>query len=128
MRNAELKKMIEDLGGPPALFEILLDFYREMSRDVMIGFFFDGKDLAATSKRQGEFLLMAAGIEPAYSGKGPATAHTGLPPILPGHFDRRITILRDLLARKGLSAEHIRIWTEFEEAFRAVVVRRTHPS
>lgn len=126
--RADIKVLIESIGGPPVLFQLLLEFYQEMSRDPMIGFFFDGKDLVATSKKQGEFILMAAGLIPAYQGRGPATAHAEMPPILAGHFDRRITLLKGLLHRKGLTPEQIRLWSDFEESFRAVVVRRTHPS
>jgi truncated hemoglobin YjbI len=124
----EIRSLIEGIGGPEALFGLLLGFYELMSRDVMIGFFFDGKDLRAISRRQGEFILMASGLSPGYHGKGPSTAHAGLPPILAGHFDRRLLLLRQFLGEKGLSTDQIRVWSDFEESFREIVVRRTHPS
>ncbi|NDF15304.1 hypothetical protein EB061_08285 [bacterium] len=123
-----LRSLIEGIGGPEALFELLSGFYERMSRDLMIGFFFEGRDLGAISRKQGEFILMAAGLVTAYEGRGPSTAHTELPPILAGHFDRRILLLRQFLAQKGLNADQIRIWSDFEESFREIVVRRTHPS
>jgi truncated hemoglobin YjbI len=61
-------------------------------------------------------------VTPSYSGKPPAQAHAAMPPILPGHFDRRLVLLAETLAAEGLSAEDIRTWTDFENAFRSAIV------
>ena len=110
------------IGGEPALEAILKDFYSRMAKDVLIGFFFTGKDTDVIALRQKEFLMRAMGAVPSYSGKSPAQAHTELAPILSGHFDRRIVILRETLQDHGVAAEDIRIWVGFENAFRPVVV------
>jgi hemoglobin len=117
-----LKAIYEHLGGSVCgeekLHAIMKDFYQRMSQDILIGFFFDGKDLDHIAKMQAAFLMRAMGATPSYSGKPPAKAHDELAPILAGHFDRRLRILEDTLAAHGLSAEDIRTWIDFESAFR----------
>jgi truncated hemoglobin YjbI len=117
----EMKLLIESIGGPPRLFSILLRFYESLSTDLLVGFFFEGKDLRVISEKQGQFILASAGLLPAFSGKGPATAHSALPPILAGHFDRRLRVLEETLRNEGLSSAQIETWVRFEEAFRRVV-------
>jgi truncated hemoglobin YjbI len=120
----ELKTLIESIGGESALNRILGDFYLRMSRDVMIGYFFQGKPLEEISRKQGEFILMAAGLRQKFDGKGPASAHTALPPIYEGHFDRRLLLLRETLTSLGLLDADIETWIRFEESFRSMVVSR----
>ena len=93
-----------------------------MSQDVLIGFFFSGKDPRAVALKQKEFLLSKTGGVKSYSGKPPSQAHLKLPPIFPGHFDRRIEILKETLKKHDVSDEDMRIWVRFEKAFRKGVV------
>lgn len=111
--------------GEERLGEILKDFYRRMASDLLVGFFFRGKDVDAIAAKQKEFLLRAMGATPSYSGKPPAQAHETLAPILTGHFDRRLKLLEETLTDHGLSAEDIRTWTGFENAFRDGIVSNT---
>ena len=94
-----------------------------MSEDVLIGYFFTGKDTQTVADRQLEFLLVAMGVKTEYRGKIPTHAHLELPPIYTGHFDRRLVILKQTLSDEGLSEDEIQIWIEFEEAFREVIVK-----
>ena len=121
LSRPELKALYSRMGGEPALEKILKDFYRRMSQDILIGYFFDGKDLDAIALKQKEFLLRAMGATEVYTGKAPADAHSNLPKILRGHFDRRLRILEDTLRANGLNAEDIRIWVTFESAFREAI-------
>jgi hemoglobin len=93
-----------------------------MSADILIGFFFDGKDIALTASRQADFILAAGGFIDRFEGRGPASAHTALPPILSGHFDRRLQILREVLNENQVPTDAIETWVQFEEGFREVVV------
>lgn len=117
----ELKRIYERLGGEAPLGALMERFYERMAQDTMLGFFFYGKDLKAIASKQKEFLMRAMGATTSYSGKAPAQAHDALPPIRRGMFDRRLRILEEVLREAGLSAEDIRIWVAFEEAFREAV-------
>ena len=118
----ELAELVLEIGGETALFSILREFYERMSHDLMIGFFFAKLDLDHISRMQGKFFLLASGLTKAYEGKGPSTAHSSLPPIQAGHFNRRIILLRETLNSRGLSEKQIELWVSFEESFRAIVV------
>lgn len=118
----QLRALYERMGGKDKLFAILKDFYDLMAKDVLIGFFFDGKNTAAIAKQQGQFLLQAMGVSSTYQGKIPTNAHLELAPILTGHFDRRLVLLRETLEKHGLCEEDIRTWINFENLFRDVVV------
>ena len=88
----------------------------------MIGFFFAGHDLDQISEMQSVFLFRAMGLRPSYTGKPPADAHGALPPILTGHFDRRLLLLDQHLTREGLDASQRAVWVGFENAFRDSIV------
>ena len=118
----ELAKLITEIGGESTLVLILKDFYERLAKDVMVGFFFEKHDLTQISTMQGKFILMAAGIAKTFEGKGPSTAHAALPPILSGHFDRRLIILRETLRAHQLNESQVDTWVRFEESFRAIVV------
>lgn len=119
--ESRLKYLVESLGGSDRLGEILEVFYQAMQKDVMIGFFFAGKDIDKIAQMQKAFILKVAGLSKEYPGKLPNHAHLNLPPILRGHFDRRLVILKQVLTDQGVSSETTQIWLEFEEAFRNVV-------
>ena len=118
VRLPQLKKIYLDIGGEKGLSNILQDFYLRMSQDILIGFFFNGKDLAAIAEMQKLFLMRAMGGATSYTGKPPASAHLALAPILSGHFDRRLRILEDTLRDHHVSEDDIRAWVDFESAFR----------
>lgn len=109
-------------AGIDRLNSLLGAFYEELASDLLVGFFFDSKDLSAIRTAQASFLLKAMGVTQSYSGHPPAKAHLKLPPILSGHFDRRLIILRKHLEAAGLSPEAIRTWIEFENSFRPGIV------
>jgi truncated hemoglobin YjbI len=127
LNKPELRELFIGLGATPELreqklSEILQDFYARMSDDIMIGFFFDGRDVAAIADKQKEFILKAFGAKTTYSGKPPADAHQALPPILEGHFNRRLQLLHITLLAHGLSEKSAKIWVEFENAFRDGII------
>ena len=121
MSKKRLKTIFLGIGGESAIEAILRDFYKRMSEDVLIGYFFDNKDIKMIADKQKEFLMFAVGMSPTYTGKIPNQAHSALPPILKGHFDRRLTLLQETLKSHGLSDKDIRTWITFENAFRNVV-------
>ena len=116
-----LKAIYAKIGGEKGLRRIVSDFYEKVSQDVLIGFFFTGRDLVHIADMQSQFLMKAMGAVEQYSGRLPAQAHEQLPPILRGHFDRRLVILRETLRDHGLSESDIQVWIDFENAFRSVI-------
>jgi len=120
--KAQLKSLLTKIDGEGKLKKVLRSFYQEMSQDVLVGFFFSGKDLDAIAHQQAQFLLFAAGLKSTYLGRTPTHAHLGLPPISKGQFDRRLEILKQVLEKHGFEPHDIQIWTHFEEAFRNTVV------
>ena len=122
LNKPELKRLYQHIGSEARLEAILKDFYARMKDDVLIGFFFDGKDTDEIARIQKQFLLRAMGVTPSYSGKPPATAHEKIAPILRGHFDRRLQILEQTLKDQGLSPEDVTTWITFENAFRDAIV------
>lgn len=124
MAQKKLRALFLRLGGEDPVKTILLDFYRRMSRDLMIGFFFKDFDPDAIAMKQFELLWVASGFQPVFMGKSAYQAHLELPPILTGHFDRRLQILRETLEHHSLTPEEVSTWVEFENAFRGVVVHQ----
>jgi truncated hemoglobin YjbI len=115
------------LRGPEHLDSLLQDFYQRMADDLMIGFFFAGKDIALIARKQGDFLKRALGMSSSYQGKAPADAHGNLPPILPGHFDRRLRLLEETLRQHQLPEDAIQAWLGFENAFRKAIEAPSTP-
>lgn len=68
--------------------------------------------------------MRAMGVIHSYQGKSPAQAHLNLPPILKGHFDRRLKLLEQTLRIHGLSEEDIELWIQFENTFRDKIVKK----
>ena len=118
----ELSELVSSVGGPERLKELVAAFYNRMEKDLLIGFFFEGHDLSAIASAQAQFILMAAGMVDRLEGKGPSTAHLKIAPILQGHFDRRLILLRETLSEHHLPEALIDQWVRFEESFRLVVV------
>lgn len=116
-----LTNLFKNIGGEEALSRILTRFYEKMSHDVLIGFFFDGKDIVHIAQMQKLFLMRAWGVTQSYAGKSPADAHAHLPPILSGHFDRRLVLLGETLREFKVAEEDIEIWVNFENKFRHAV-------
>ena len=113
------------LGGDSArVHRILEDFYSRMASDILLDFFFTGKDIKAIASKQAEFLLRAMGVTPSYSGRPPAQAHLTMPPILSGHFDRRLKLLEETLRAHGLPEDAIQTWLGFENTFREAIISR----
>ncbi|MBK9295165.1 MAG: hypothetical protein IPM57_12135 [Oligoflexia bacterium] len=105
------------------LEKILQKFYTVMANDSMIGFFFQGKDLNKIVNGQKELLLTAMGIKPTYTGRPVNQAHMNLPPILEGHFNRRLVILEQTLNEFKLRKDTVQNWIGFEKKFANVIVK-----
>lgn len=125
LTKSNLAALFQKAGGEQGLQSLLEDFYERMSKDLLIGFFFEGKDLKKIAEKQKQFLMKAMGASASYSGLAPAQAHHKLPPILEGHFDRRLVLLREVLSNHGFSSDEINTWVAFENSFRAGITKET---
>jgi hemoglobin len=128
-RSNPLKKVYDHFGNnlqaaELAVEALVLEFYKRMAADPMLNHFFIGKNLESVAHKQTEFLLKSMGAPRVYLGRPPARAHDDLPPILEGHFKRRIVLLRSLLEERGLPRPVIDAWINFEQAFYSVIVKK----
>lgn len=98
-----------DVIGGDALRAVLQDFYDRIFDDVMIGFLFAGRDKADLVQKEWEFTARLLGADVPYTGRSMPRAHAKLP-ILGGHFDRRMQILRETLADHRVAPEVQELW------------------
>jgi hemoglobin len=116
--------LVERIGGRERLRALLVVFYERLFADPMIGFFFRGHGLESIVDGQFGFLLWAFGAEPVRTGRHPSEAHRDLPPILRGHFDRRLVVLREVLEEHDLEPAVVDAWLRVEESMRPRVQAR----
>lgn len=109
--------LYDKIGGD-ALRAVVTEFYRRIFADTMIGFLFHGKDRQRLIDKEWEFtanLLGAPGVK--YTGRPMRKAHAASP-ILGGHFERRLKILRDVLAEHAIDPEVQAAWIDHTLALR----------
>ncbi|MBK8172354.1 MAG: group 1 truncated hemoglobin [Sandaracinaceae bacterium] len=116
------RDVIERIGGLDRMREVLRDFYDQLFDDMLVGFFFQGRDKKKLIERQLQFTARAFGAEIVYEGKSMPDAHGPLPPILPGHFDRRHRLLEEALRRHALPEDAIEVWLAYDKSFRRAVL------
>ena len=102
-RAGSAKGLCDRLGGVESVRSILDRFYARLFDDVLVGFFFVGHDRAKIVDGQLQFLRWATGDRDDLPGRHPRTAHDELPPILGGHFDRRLVVLDEVLRDEGVA-------------------------
>ncbi|MBK9072334.1 MAG: group 1 truncated hemoglobin [Myxococcales bacterium] len=108
--------------GHARLREVLEAFYDRVFVDDMIGFLFVGKDRATLVQREWEFTARLLGADLAYSGRSIPEAHRASP-IMGGHFDRRMQLLREVLQAYAVPATVQAAWLGHSEAMRHLVTR-----
>jgi len=114
---------LEQLGGDEALVAIVETLYRRLVTDPMVGFFFEGRSLPHLVAMQTAFTRRLLGdTSTTYTGKSIPEAHAGLP-ILPGHFDRRHQLLRQVLEEKRVPDEVRELWLRLDQGLRPAVLR-----
>jgi hemoglobin len=106
-----------DQIGPEPLRAVLTDFYGRVFDDLMIGFLFIGVDRQRLIDKEWEFTAQLLGAPVRYSGRPMREAHATRP-ILGGHFERRLQILRETLADHGVAAEVRDAWLAHSLALR----------
>ncbi len=109
-----------DQIGPDTLRAVITDFYARVFDDVMIGFLFIGKDRQRLIDKEVEFTARFLGGDMRYTGRPIRAAHAKSP-IMGGHFDRRLQILRETLAAHDVADAVQRAWIDHNLALRAQV-------
>lgn len=109
-----------DKIGADALRAVITDFYSRVFDDVMIGFLFIGKDRKRLIEKEVEFTSNFLGAEIQYTGRPMRAAHARVP-IMGGHFDRRLQILKETLADHDVAAEVREVWIGHTVALRSLV-------
>jgi hemoglobin len=109
-----------DRIGDDKLRAVLETFYDAVFADVMIGFFFRGKDKARLVDKEWELVASHLGAPVRYSGRPLAEAHAAHP-ILGGHFERRLQLLREAMAAHGVDPDVREAWIAHTIALRPLV-------
>lgn len=113
----------ERVGGELAFEATIRDLYDRMFSDMLIGFFFDGKDKERLIKSQMAYLSAHLGDRAGtYAGPSIRRAHESLA-ILPGHFDRRHHLLREVLKVHDVPNDVQEAWLAFDQSLRPFVIR-----
>jgi len=111
----------ERVGGEAGLHAIIREFMSAVFDDPMIGFLFAGKPKARIAELEYRFAAEHLGGGVRYDGRPLGVAHARTP-ISSGHFERRLRILLDTLARHGVPADVQARWAAHVEARRAEVM------
>jgi hemoglobin len=115
--------LVERAGGVAGIEAILRDLYERLFSDLMVGFLFEGHDRERIIRVQTGFTRRLLGETSApYEGKSIPDAHAALP-ILPGHFDRRHHLLRQVLEAHAVDPEVREAWLRLDQALRPAVLR-----
>jgi hemoglobin len=116
------RERLIDRIGRDALRAVIDDFYERIFADVMIGFLFAGKDRAQLAAREWEFTARLLGDDVAYTGRSMPDAHARSP-ILGGHFERRLQILKNTLRDHAVDPEVQRVWIDHTLSLRSQVTK-----
>ena len=111
--------LFERIGGDK-LREVIADFYERITTDVMIGFLFHGKDRQRLIDLEWQFTAKLLGGDVAYTGRPMRKAHAKSP-ILGGHFDRRLQLLRETLADHDVDSDVQHAWISHTQSLRHTV-------
>ncbi len=95
--------------------------YTKMLADRMVGFFFEGRDLEPIVNGQVSLVRAMLGGPGVYTGAPLPEAHRALP-LLPGHFDRRHTLLAEVLESEGVDERVKATWLEADAAWRKAIL------
>lgn len=111
-----------DKIGPDKLRAVIIDFYSRVFDDVMIGFLFIGKDRQRLIDKEFEFTANFLGADIRYTGRPIRAAHARSP-IMGGHFDRRLQLIKETLADHAVDPDVTAAWIKHTEALRFQVTQ-----
>ncbi|MBC7170963.1 MAG: group 1 truncated hemoglobin [Polyangiaceae bacterium] len=115
----------ERIGGEPALRAIIDEFVDRCFADVMIGYLFVRANRERVKRFEREHAAEHLGAQAEYGGRAMAEAH-GKHRIMGGHFDRRATILREVLEAHDVPDDVRARWLAYHESLRALITSDAH--
>lgn len=108
------------VGGESGLRRIIDDFVARVFDDVMIGFFFRRVSRARIAEMEYQHAAAHLGGGVSYTGRDLGRAHARHP-IMGGHFDRRLQILRNTLSDHQVPADVQERWLVYTELLRGEI-------
>ncbi len=105
----------EQAGGEAVVRGIVDRFVDRAFDDMIIGFFFAGKDRARVKAHEYEHAAAVLGADVAYTGRPIAPLHRPLK-INGGQFRRRLALMRQEIERAGVPAEVAERWLDGQRA------------
>ena len=112
--------LLDQLGGPEVLRGVIEEFVGLVCDDVMIGFLFADVDRAQLIAREFEFAARHLGGDVRYTGRPLKDVHAPRR-IQGGQFERRLTILRQTLARHAAPDPVVTHWLDHNRALRPLI-------
>jgi hemoglobin len=116
-----MKTAYEAIGGESRVRAVLRSLYDKLFDDPMVGFLFEGKDKHRIVEQQVVFTCSFLGGAHRYAGKPLPEAHAALP-LLPGHFNRRHQLLKQVLSEQQVPDDVKREWLRIDESLRPSVL------
>ncbi|HEY6463312.1 MAG TPA: group 1 truncated hemoglobin [Polyangiaceae bacterium] len=111
----------DDIGGEGPVRAVLQELYDRLFEDPIVGFLFEGKDKARIVEQQVAFTSAFLGGPNRYTGKAMPEVHAQLP-LLPGHFDRRHHVLKQVLEAHGVPEAVRATWLRIDAGLRSSVL------
>jgi hemoglobin len=114
--------LVEEVGGMQRLEALMRDFYDRLYDDIIIGFLFQPHDKERLIRSQIDYVTAHLGDRSGtYDGATIRKAHTDVP-VLPGQFDRRHLILREVLEEHDVPGYVRKAWLELDASLRDFVL------
>ena len=107
--------------GVDKITTIITEFYNRAMVDPIIGHFFFQRDHKQLLKGQLAFSIAMLGGPKRYRGRSVLQIHQPLP-IRNAHFNRRLTMLRELFTQFQVDTTSSKKWLAAEEKLRSTIV------
>ena len=111
----------EAIGGEAKIRAVLSALYDLLFDDAIVGFLFAGKDKGHIVEAQTAFTCAFLGGPQRYEGRPLPEVHAALP-LLPGHFDRRHRLLRQVLEEQAVPLAVRQAWLRIDQGLRPSVL------
>lgn len=115
---------LERIGGPQQVEALMEAFIARMRDDFIVGYLFEGVDLARIVQHEAQLATAHLGGTARYTGRPIGAVHRPLR-INRGHFRRRLAILRTVLSEHDLADDVIDRWIAHDRALEPVITDGT---